>query len=286
MHHPTRQVVFSCAAALFCNLSAVKADLASDAEIIFNAAEVQFQNFFPSHQLTQQYAPYLFRYYPSSSIYLGINSNDQGVYLLGGEFGSSPYFVGSLADIKSLLGLTSEQADTICDTSNIPAGISYSQEGNVVTITTNGQCVSIPTANLCEPNPEDVSNSTGDLSVLTSTEMSDFYITGISYDFQGFDLTDTIAQNFSSMTCMIHAPDDFAGTQVNYDVCYDITDEFESSLGNTPGVNIYPPVEFSMTGFVDSQIVSNCFATNADSIIDLQTQEVWLNQNGSFIKIP
>lgn len=72
-------------------------------ESIFNAAEINFSQFFPTKQPTLKFAPYLFRFYPSTNIYLGVNTTEQGVYLLGGSFGDTPLHVGTIYNIKALL---------------------------------------------------------------------------------------------------------------------------------------------------------------------------------------
>lgn len=73
------------------------------AEQLLNFAENSvFKNFFPSHQTTQSLEVFRFRFYPQTGIYLGVVviANPtyalNGVYVMGGEFGNSPVYVGQV----------------------------------------------------------------------------------------------------------------------------------------------------------------------------------------------
>lgn len=77
--------------------SAAQAQLANDAERLFNWAEQRFQLFLPSHQVTQAAGEWLFRHYPELGVYLGVNANDTGVWVLGGPWGAGPVRLGALA---------------------------------------------------------------------------------------------------------------------------------------------------------------------------------------------
>jgi hypothetical protein len=71
---------------------------------------------------------------------------------------------------------------------------------------------------------------------------------------------------------------------INTDICYDITNTF-SSFSGIPGITITPPVTTSLVSTATSQIVSDCFATNADSIFDLFTEESWIRgEDDNFVK--
>lgn len=71
---------------------------------LFEYAESKYPAYFPGHKATQSYAPYLYRYYPETGRYVGVAVNvpqgaaevEAGVYVLGGDFGSSPTYVGQL----------------------------------------------------------------------------------------------------------------------------------------------------------------------------------------------
>lgn len=69
--------------------------LRDSVKTIFDWAEAQLPQYFPTKEITQFSDPWAFRHYPATNIYLGINNNDDGVYVLGGVFGGTPLFVGS-----------------------------------------------------------------------------------------------------------------------------------------------------------------------------------------------
>ncbi len=124
----------------------VQADLVSDSEQIMNDAQQVYPQFFPLSQTTQVFTPYRYRFYPSTGIYLGINQNDSGVYVQGGDFGNSAVYIDNtinvIALLKSQIGSgNSNGRSAICDTRNIPTGFSYRHEGNTTFVTTNGQCL-------------------------------------------------------------------------------------------------------------------------------------------------
>jgi uncharacterized delta-60 repeat protein len=72
-----------------------------------NFAEVSFPNWFPPGATTQVAAPFTFRHYPDTGIYLGVVTqagsefalND--IYVMGGEFGATPVRVGRIEDFIS-----------------------------------------------------------------------------------------------------------------------------------------------------------------------------------------
>lgn len=77
---------------------------AQAAEQLLNFAEANFPNYFPSHQATGTFDPFLFRYYPQTGVYVGVvvkanmGYTLDGVYVMGGtDFGSSPIYVGQLS---------------------------------------------------------------------------------------------------------------------------------------------------------------------------------------------
>jgi hypothetical protein len=62
-----------------------------DVETIFNWAEDNFPRFFPPPgALTQSFEPWLYRYYPSTDIYVGVNISCE-VWVLGDVFGGLVY---------------------------------------------------------------------------------------------------------------------------------------------------------------------------------------------------
>ncbi len=77
---------------------------AQAAEQLLNFAEANFPSLFPTHQATGTLDPFLFRYYPQTGIYVGVvvkagmGFTLDGVYLLGGPFGNTPFYVGQLGN--------------------------------------------------------------------------------------------------------------------------------------------------------------------------------------------
>jgi hypothetical protein len=75
---------------------------AQAAEQLLNFAETTFPNFFPVHQTTGTFDPFLFRYYPQTGVYVGVvvkanmGYTLDGVYVMGGPFGDAPIYVGQL----------------------------------------------------------------------------------------------------------------------------------------------------------------------------------------------
>lgn len=70
---------------------------------LLDFAESQFPQYFPSSQATAALAPFVYRYYSQTGIYVGVvitsgqGYNYLGVYVMGGPFGTQPVFVGPLA---------------------------------------------------------------------------------------------------------------------------------------------------------------------------------------------
>lgn len=85
------------------SLNIAQADIADDTEILLNWAEETYPNYFPSYQTTQTFGPWLFRYYPQSDTYAGVNIDDQGVYVLGGPWGNQPTFISELRRMSRLV---------------------------------------------------------------------------------------------------------------------------------------------------------------------------------------
>lgn len=75
------------------------------AEQLLNYAEISpFRDYFPGPQTTQSLEVFRYRYYPTKDIYLGVVVIDNptyrynGVYVMGGEFGNAPAYVGQVSD--------------------------------------------------------------------------------------------------------------------------------------------------------------------------------------------
>ena len=271
-----------CLLGFLCSVTPVYATTTNEIETVFNWAENNFPELFPNHQTTQMIDPWAFRFYPSTSIYVGVNNNQ--VYVLGGPWGmESPTLVGSLSNVLAQIQGTNGNGNVpaCSSTADIPQGMVITQSGNVVNITTNGQCLTIPdpeNSNFCEtPAP---SEPTG-ISVLSTVNITSFATTGITIDLMGFpNPLDSFAQNSSS--CIINAPAESANLIVNSDICFDMTNQF-SGIPSVPGITINPPVTVSTVSSSTNQQVSDCFATNASTIFDAFTDETWVNVNGNFV---
>jgi len=88
-------------------LAAVRAQAAagaSAADQLMDFAEASFKQYFPTHQVTQSLPPFAYRCYAQTGVCLGVVvSSDpayvtNGVYVLGGPFGSKPLYVGVVSD--------------------------------------------------------------------------------------------------------------------------------------------------------------------------------------------
>ncbi len=269
------------------NSSFVLADTSSDIETIFNWAENHYPQLFVDHQVTQSVEPWRFRYYPATDIYVGMKDNE--IFVLGGPWGHEhPTFIETTANLLNHISVTGENGSIAgCNTNDIPAGMVFSQNGDVVQITTNGQCIALPddgNSNLCAAPSSPA--KTG-ISVLGSNRMTSSEIKGISIDMPGIpNPAGALQDSFAGTYCTMNAPEQTANLIVNMNVCYDITTQFES-FQNIPGmITINPPVTFSFVGTATSQVVGDCFATDAAAIFDAFTEESWFRQaDGSFAQI-
>ena len=269
------------------HFSVTKADTASDAETILNWAENTYPGLFPSHQATQNINPWIFRHYTEAGIYAGVNQNDNGVYVFGGPW-ERITFIDTLPNVVNLALNSGNNNISACDTSFSPTGISYSQSGNVVTITTNGQCLPAPdlsdptSANLCQPPIQPT--ATG-ISVLSSNEITSSAIEGITTDSMTNPFESILAATANVKYCSINTPASAADIVVNSDLCFDIT-ELLSSLPSIEGVTITPPVKYHFAGTSTSTSVPDCFATDASAIFDAVTGDVWIKNSltGEFVQ--
>jgi serine protease len=89
--------------------AAVRTVLAPDApderaRQLLNAAERLYPQYFPDRPQTQASAPFLYRYHPTTGVYLGVVVTagagfvQEGVYAMGGPFGATPLYLGQLRD--------------------------------------------------------------------------------------------------------------------------------------------------------------------------------------------
>ena len=92
------KLLAACALALLANGTLAKANLACESDLLFNWAEAHFQDLFPRPANTETLTPWLYRFYPESGIYAGVNS-DKDVYLMGGSFGNAPFYIDKLGNL-------------------------------------------------------------------------------------------------------------------------------------------------------------------------------------------
>lgn len=279
-------LVLACTFIFLGKVNFASAELASDTERLLNWAETTFPQYFPSHQGTQSIEPWLFRFYPESQIYAGVNKSDSNVYVLGGAFGDAPTRIDSLVNLMSQVNNSGGGNIAGCDTSTVPVGITYSQSGNVVSVSTGGQCVPAPdlsNSNLCQPPKQTAASG---ISLLGTNTVSSSQITGISITGFPIDLKQIIDTTANVKHCTKNAPVDTANIIVNSDLCFDVTTAITSMIPpGTPGIVTNPPVLYSTKGTFTTQTVADCFATDATTVTDAFTGEVWIrNQAGIFEK--
>lgn len=87
-------------------LSPMAASATDAANQLMDAAEAAYPQYFPSHQPTQSFAPFAFRYYPQTGIYLGVVVTASSFYTLNGVYAAGAPF-GSL-DNPTLIGLVTD----------------------------------------------------------------------------------------------------------------------------------------------------------------------------------
>ncbi|MBS0423425.1 MAG: hypothetical protein JSR71_03125 [Proteobacteria bacterium] len=281
-----RFILSACAFILSAHFQLASATPASDTDKLLNWAEKTFPQFFPSHQATQNIEPWLFRFYPETNVYAGVNKNDQNVYVLGGPWGNNPKVVDTLVNLITQIDNSGGNGSVAaCDTTDAVSGVSYSQSGNIVTVTTNGQCVLAPDlskANLC--NIPEQSTASG-ISVLGSNRLTSSSISGL--EIPGFDLLGLVNSAADVKHCTKNAPAETANLIVNSDLCLDITAPVTENFAglSIPGITLSPPVKYFTKGTYTNAIVGDCFATDAASISDAFTGELWVNQGGNFVKV-
>jgi hypothetical protein len=277
MRHPIRSFIISvCASISIGYTHLAMADIVSDTETILNWAENAFPEFFPEHQTTQSIEPWLFRYYPQTDIYAGINTTDYNAYVLGGPFGNEPVFISSSAGLVADIAGSGGNGDIpACNTANIPEGFVYRQSGNVIEITTNGQCIKLPRdTNLCEPpgQPEPGEPVATGISVLTKTEVLASEWRGVQ---SSIPLSFLGTQPGSSAVCILNTPtEEQIDLIINSDICLDVTEEMQEQLAAIPGVTVTPPIGQATKMTVTSTRVADCLQTDAETIYDMYTNEI------------
>jgi hypothetical protein len=258
-------------------------DIQDKANYLLNWAENTYPGLFPVHQATRSVQPWLFRHYPQTEIYAGVNTNDNNVYVLGGPWGTeNPTLVSSVSNLINEIKKTGGDGSIpACNTDHIPEGFVYKQSGQVVDITTNGQCIKLPSdTNFCETPEEDEPTATG-ISTLTKTEV-------LSSEWNGVQLNNGPSDILSSFTgsvsiCIQNAQPDQVGLIINTDICLDLTDELQEELAGEPGVTITGPITQATKTTMTNTAVVNCFETDAMTIHDAYTGETWIKIGDDFI---
>lgn len=284
-----RLVLSVCTFALFGNIQLAAADTASDTETLLNWAENTYPSYFSSHQATQNIEPWIFRHYPDTGVYVGVNKLDNNVYVLGGPWGSNPAVIDTLPNLLALIASSGGNSGIpACDTSGTLTGVSYSQSGNVVTVTTNGSCVVLPDLNntaLCKIPQQPA--ATG-ISLLGQNTVTSSSVTGIDTSISGLSnpFHELIAETANVKHCTINAPAGASNIIVNSNLCFDITTLAATTFGDLSafGITVTPPVTYSSTGTYTSEEVTDCFATEAATVADAHTGEVWIKQGSDWIK--
>ncbi|UJP05518.1 MAG: hypothetical protein LZF61_00615 [Nitrosomonas sp.] len=78
------------------------ADTHTDSEQVLDWAENFYPHLFPSRQASQTEPPWLYRHYPETDTYLGVNIDDGQVYLLTAGQNALPVAIGSLVDLLNV----------------------------------------------------------------------------------------------------------------------------------------------------------------------------------------
>jgi hypothetical protein len=74
---------------------------------LLDFGEQRFPQYFPGPGVTVAFQQYLYRFYPTTGVYLGVDQNTGGVYVMGGPFGAAPAFQGALTNFITPRGATS-----------------------------------------------------------------------------------------------------------------------------------------------------------------------------------
>jgi hypothetical protein len=283
-HRIKLSIITACAAILISHthLALANTDILEKANFLLDWAENTYPGLFPVHQPTQNIQPWLFRHYPQTEIYAGVNTNDNNVYVLGGPWGSDhPTLVSSVSNlIRDITETGGDGSIPACDTADIPEGFVYEQSGQVVNITTNGECIKLPSdTNFCETPEVDEPTETG-ISVLTKIEYPHSEWRGVEYNNSFPDILSSFTGSIS--ICTINAQPDQEGLIVNTDICLDLTEELQEELAGQEGVTITGPIEHATKSTMINTQVANCFNTDAMSVHDAYTGKTWMRIGDEF----
>lgn len=298
-----KRLVIACAIALTGHLNAAVADIATDANTLLNWGEINYPNILTESSDTQRIDGWYYRYYTKSKAYVGINSMDNGVYILYGQPGDKPTYVDSLANLLARMApvpvsptpaplaeptptptpliidtplpppIIVDKSEVACDSATAPQGVSYTQNGSNITISTNGQCIATPKTDMCIPTI----NSASGISVLKQLNLQTYTLNGLSFaDPAMAAVMDPQIKSYGSIkSCIQNVPQEMANLTMTVDGCFDVTEQVKD-FPSIPGLfTVKPPVTMQMQGNLASQIVPDCFKTDATIITDALTREVW-----------
>lgn len=213
------------------------------------------------------------------------------VYVAYGKNHAEIFAAGHLGKIISQTPVsnptTDPSADVACDTAAAPTGISYTQNGNNISITTNGQCIVPPKTGLCNaPAP---AQATG-VSMLQNINVTTFQMNGITVNIPGMpNPFESVGKALTNgKTCLINVPTNYANYIIEADVCYDLTNTIDTASLQGAGafITVKPPITETFKGTIQNTQVTDCFKSGADSIADVLTKEVWIKQtDGSYLKV-
>lgn len=159
-----------------------------------------------------------------------------------------------------------------CDTTKMPSGMSYTQSGNTINVSTNGCIVAPSTTDMC---PVSSPTQTG-INVLETTTIKSANMSGLS-------ISMPMPTSVGALTCTKNAQDGITNLTVNYDVCYDITSEMSAIPAS---MLTGSAVTLSSSGTTTMTIVSDCMTTGASVINDAFTGEIFIKQaDGSYLKM-
>ncbi len=259
-------------------MSHAYADFSSDAEILLNWGEKNYSQILTTHETTKVLPPWYYRYYPVANVYVGLNSQDNGIYVLNGAPGAVPVLFGNVPDFLKQINSTNS---TYCDQNLAPEGFSFQQVGNVIKVSTNGQCPRLTARPVCTPS----ANEPG-VSVLSSTDIRNFTLDGISFTNPaiGSLVQPAIQKAGKTNTCIINAPKSLLTQTIDMDVCVDVSDKLSDFSNLSSFFIAKPPITMKIQGGVVNLPTDDCFKTDSTYIINALTKESWNNVNGVFIK--
>ncbi|MEQ1637120.1 MAG: hypothetical protein ABL903_10525 [Methylococcales bacterium] len=300
------RLTLACAIALMANINSANADLAADADMLFNWGEKAFPQLLSEPQTTQTMPAWYFRYYTKTDLYVGINRADKSVYTLSGKPGAEAIYIDSVPNLLQQVAALNppvneppvnvepqvtevplveppvQTGSSVCDTANAPQGVAYNESGNNVRITTGGQCVPFPRTDICLPK----SPAPGGISVLKRLEIQNYSLQGIDFAIPSMAqaVEPQIKSNGSIKSCIKNAPQEFANISFDLDGCFDVTERVKDFPSIEGLVKVSPPVTMQLQGNFVTETVSDCFNTDAAIVTDAVTNEVWDKKGGVFVK--